>query len=846
MLLFSATYLFSQTPNIIWAKSLGGSQSDQAHSVTGTGDGGYAIVGQTTSNDNDVSGNHGSYDVWLVKTDSAANIQWQKCLGGSGTDVGVDIVQTRDGGYYVAAYSGSVDGDVGSNKGGMDYWVIRLDSVGNILWSRDLGGSLDDYPISLVETLDSGCIVVGYATSSDGDVTDHIDMTDYWVIRFDKAGTVLWKKSYGSLGNEDAHDIIRTFDGNYAILGRTDIGSHGGFDYWLIKIDDQGTLLWQRDYGGTGSDGGIALVQTADSGFVMIGTSDSNDGQVSGNHGYQDYWVVKVDKNGNIQWQKSLGGSGYDWAQCVISVADNGYLAGGYSSSSDGQVTVNNGDYDYWFVRLDSSGNMLCQKSLGGSLREWLYSFVQARDNTFLLAGRSSSNDGDVSGNHGSDDFWLVKVADPLQLTITKSDVTCEGNDDGTASVKVSGGARPYSIVWSTNDTGSVITGLAAGKYSVTVTDAYNYQATDSVDIQNTVSYPADYSLTVDHTELTCMVCNAQAQANVSGGAAPYSYLWSTGATGETITGLCAGTYTVIVSDANNCKISGSVTVSAYQTQVPLCMVTVDTATGNHVIIWERPASVYDSFFVYRSTDSVNYEKIASTDGAGMTVFVDTNIYNTSVYYKIRPLSFCGDTLDFSLYHRSIYLQAQIDSPAGVVRLYWTGYKDGSGSFVPAQYYVYRSASPQSGDFVVIDTVSSTAGDYTDMAPLQGSNYYILMAGHSPCVASDSVGNTQVYSNLFSNTVMVNYSGISTDVRILDRALRIYPNPVSSWLNVEFNYPGPETYQLRLLDAMGRTVYQARTHSAMVRIPATNLRPGVYLLVISVDSNVLSRKVLVQ
>lgn len=415
----------AQPPEIEWQKSLGGSDSEIAYSIQQTAGGGYIVAGLSYSNDGDVSGNHGLVDYWIVKLNNTGNIQWQKSLGGSNLDSAQSIQQTTDGGYIIAGISYSNDGDVTGNHGNVDYWIVKLNSQGNITWQKSLGGSGIDRAWSIQQTADGGYIVAGYSNSNDGGVTGNHGYFDYWVVKLDSAGSIVWEKSLGGTLYDVAHSIFQTSDGGYVVAGESysndgDVtGNHGSGDYWVVKLDHTGDIQWQKSLGGSDRDVAHSIRQTADGGYIVAGGSESNDGGVTGNQGDRDYWIVKLNNAGDIQWQKSLGGSGSDTAKSIQQTADGGYIVAGYSESNDGDVSGNHGGRDYWIVKLNDTGDIQWQKSLGGSGDDWATSIQETIDGGYIIAGESYSNDGDVTGNHGYSDYWVVKLY-PDNLGITE------------------------------------------------------------------------------------------------------------------------------------------------------------------------------------------------------------------------------------------------------------------------------------------------------------------------------------------------------------------------------------------------------------------------------------------
>ena len=401
---------------IIWQRALGGSNVDEARSIQQTSDGGYIVAGYTLSNDEYVVGNHGSYDAWVVKLDSSGNIIWKKILGGSGADMAYSVQQVNDGGYILAGYTDSNDGDVSGNHGGYDAWIIKLDESGNVVWQRTLGGSNSDGAYSIQQTFDGGYIVAGYTSSNDGDVSGTRKGEDFWIVKLSKNGNIVWQNAIEKFGDDEAQSVQQTNDGGYIVVGYTVSSGEdlhkGGKVYWVIKLDSSGNTLWKKEFGGTNDDIAQSVQQTNDGGYIVAGYTWSNIGDVSGNHGGWDYWVIKLDENGNLAWQVPLGGSDYDYAYSVQQTSDGGYIVAGQARSSDKDVSRNHGGYDAWVVKLDKNGNIVWEKAFGGTNYDGAFSVQQASDGNYVMAGYTSSNDGDVPESHGNYDFWIVKFAD--------------------------------------------------------------------------------------------------------------------------------------------------------------------------------------------------------------------------------------------------------------------------------------------------------------------------------------------------------------------------------------------------------------------------------------------------
>ncbi|HZV11862.1 MAG TPA: hypothetical protein VFA55_01510, partial [Candidatus Kapabacteria bacterium] len=229
----------------------------------------------------------------------------------------------------------------------------------------------------------------------------------YPFLLFAQAPSIQWEHSFGGSDVDRASSIFQTTDGGYIVAGWSastngDVtGNHGKDDYWIVKLDGNGAIQWEQSFGGSNNDEASCIRQTTDGGYVVAGQSISADGDATGNHGLDDYWIVKLSATGSIQWEKSFGGSASDQALCIQQTTDGGYIAAGYSASNDGDVTGNHGGDDYWIIKLDANGTMQWQKSLGGSGDDQAFSIAQTADSGYIVAGYSASNDGDVTGNHG-------------------------------------------------------------------------------------------------------------------------------------------------------------------------------------------------------------------------------------------------------------------------------------------------------------------------------------------------------------------------------------------------------------------------------------------------------------
>ncbi|MCX8530946.1 T9SS type A sorting domain-containing protein [Chryseobacterium luquanense] len=421
ILIINFNKIWSQSPSIQWQKSLGGSFSDYGKSIRQTQDGGFILAGSTQSNNGDVTGHQGSFDCWIVKLNISGNIQWQKTYGGSGSDGANSIEQTQDGGYIFAGYTSSNNGDVTGNHSSSDYWVVKLDPSGNIQWQKSLGGYGYEEATSVQETSDGGYIVAGNSMSTDtmGDVMGNHGFYDYWVVKLNSSGNIQWQKNFGGSSYEYAGSIKQTLDNGYIMAGSTisnngDVSQNfGPRDYWVIKLDAFGNLQWEKSLGGTGGDEAFDVIQNQDGDYIVSGYAQS-DGPVPDSIGSRDFWIVKLNPIGNVIWQKNFGGTALDGASSIYQTSDGGYIVGGYTQSTNGDITQNFGNTDYWIIKLDSAGNLQWQKSLGGSNVDQLYAVQQTSDNGYIMIGNTTSSNGNITLNHGSVDIWVVRLGSTL------------------------------------------------------------------------------------------------------------------------------------------------------------------------------------------------------------------------------------------------------------------------------------------------------------------------------------------------------------------------------------------------------------------------------------------------
>ncbi len=338
--LISSTYASS-----MWSKAYGGAGEDWACSVVATSDGGYAIAGTTGSF------GAGGYDFWLVKTDANGVMEWNRTYGGTGNDAVSSLIATSDGGY---ALTGTWNSSLacGGIRYGMayygDFWLVKTDASGNMQWNKTYGGPGLDIACSLIVTSDGGFALAGTWNYLSTWEFNNFAGGDFWLLKTDALGNVQWNRTYGGTGNDVASSLVATPNGGFALAGTWNYTTNYGLvyhgDFWLVKTDPLGNMLWNQKYGETAEKKGeyaSSLIVTSDGGYAIVGTFNFMGG----------CWLVKTDSAGNMMWNRTYGGAeSASAASSLVATFDGGYAIAGY--------TMVPPDYGCWLAKIDASGNM--------------------------------------------------------------------------------------------------------------------------------------------------------------------------------------------------------------------------------------------------------------------------------------------------------------------------------------------------------------------------------------------------------------------------------------------------------------------------------------------------------
>ncbi len=402
-----------------WAATYGDDGSDRAISVQQTGDGGYIVAGET------FSFGTGDGDVWILKLKPGGIVEWQKTYGGVARDWAQSVQQTGDGGYIVAGETESF----GTGSG--DFWVLKLSPDGTVEWEKAYGGVDYDRAYSIKQTGDGGYIVAGETTSYGAGHYDSL------VLKLGPDGTVQWQKTYGGVAFECANFIQQTSDGGYIVAGETMSFGAGIDDFWVLKLSADGTVEWEKTYGGDSFDEANSIEQTGDGGYIVAGET------MSFGAGKGDVWILKLSADGTVEWEKTYGGVYGDRAYSIQQTGDVGYIVACWTASFGAGID------DFWVLKLGPDGDVDWQKTYGGVHYEWAYSIQQTGDGGYIMAGEAVSFGLGVAAQEAC----ILKLSpdgsiNPSCYRIIILDTTVSGKDSsatvGTSSADVSNtNARP-------------------------------------------------------------------------------------------------------------------------------------------------------------------------------------------------------------------------------------------------------------------------------------------------------------------------------------------------------------------------------------------------------------------
>ena len=446
---------FAQIESIIWQRCLGTDEGFNFVKAIEENGNGYLFGIDLLKNGPGVSNYHGSSEAWIVYTDSLGNIIWEKCYGGSGGDGPHKIIRINEQSLFLLNSSWSQDGDVQNGRGG-NFWIVKINNSGAILWESSYGGSTHGEEVRDAILLpDKGLLMMGQISSTGGDITTHYGDMDVWLCRIDSMGSIFWEKTFGNHGRDNGIKIKLTSRNTVIMVGCHELSGgmidcpdpgYYGANVWIVEMDLSGNMLNQWCYGGTYWDQAYDIIEVED-GYIFAASTNSDDGDIEGFHGIgsengqRDIWIVKIDPTGNILWQRCLGGTGSEHPYYLTRTTDYGLIIFGDTESLDFDVTGNHslyGNPDIWVVKLDSTGDLEWEHCFGGERMErfWgIHAVMKKSDYNFVIGGIANYLNGNVEcdlfPNDLQDMAWIFEIKDcnyyapGVPLSISGSDTLC-------------------------------------------------------------------------------------------------------------------------------------------------------------------------------------------------------------------------------------------------------------------------------------------------------------------------------------------------------------------------------------------------------------------------------------
>ena len=405
-------------------KTFGGSDDDEANDIINTSDGGFMVIGSSKSNDGLIQNKMDlESDIILMKFDSDKSIEWVKNYGGSRDDRGQSVVEVSGIGYALLGYSMSNDGDASNNEGFHDNWVILIDSIGNIIWEKSYGFSGHDHAYNIIKTKDGNLFFNGFldVTASRGlGSTEKVEKSikhgvgEFWCHKIDLDGNILWRKYFGGTNNDRSYDSIETADGDFIIVGSSessdnDISSpKGSYDIWVIKLSSNGDFLWERSYGGSKYETANSIIQSSDKKIHILGSTLSDDKDISFQMGSSDVYLLTIDSDGNLLSGQTFGGSNFDMGKKIeIDNKDNLWLTG-YSRSLDFDLSFNKGKNDAVLIQLSKNRILKKVLAIGAEGEDIANSLIHFNENEIIVAGYSDSKEDFFVESNGGKDIFLA------------------------------------------------------------------------------------------------------------------------------------------------------------------------------------------------------------------------------------------------------------------------------------------------------------------------------------------------------------------------------------------------------------------------------------------------------
>jgi len=549
LMLCSSIFISAQIP-ISFSNNIGDSDKNIIQDVIDLDGQGCLTIGYTKNEDTRI------VDLWINRVNNNGVVVWSTNFGNSCFETANAAALLDDGNIVIVGqghFATNTNPDPNKKADGA---ILKIDIDGNLIWQRTFGDAGQDQFTDVVALPNGQCIAVG-STSSYTNNPDN-RATDAWAMRVNANGAAVWNKTFGG-SLMDRYSCVRLDDAGDLLMGGTsnsndgDITNSNGLeDIWISKISINGNHIWSQKYGAANNDILNGMTTTVDGGCVLAGTSYSS---LAGHQGHGDILVLKIDAQGNQLWQQNYGGSSTDKSTDIINFEDDGFLLASTTFSDDGDIQLSYAEQDAWLTKLDANGALVWQQTLGGSQNDAFNALAISDNGSVWLAGYSFSSDQNLTANLGAQDGWfigsIVATIPNIEIVETINHVSCFDFSDGAISLDVNGDAPPFSYMWSNGLSSNSIIGLSPGNYTVTITDANDFQLIK----QYTITEPNTIEVIEEQTNAQVGQSDGRILLNIIGGTPNYDVQWSNGGTGILQENLAPGDYTATITDANNCQL---------------------------------------------------------------------------------------------------------------------------------------------------------------------------------------------------------------------------------------------------------------------------------------------------
>ncbi|GEM_PF-1572862 len=566
LIFFTILYLqsFAQ-PNVEWSNTYGGSFGDIPRSVLATADGGYLVAGLSMSDDDDITNPIGKGDGWLLKTDDSGNILWENSYGAEFQDEFKKIISANDGGYIVAGYRSGISNGNDSQDITSDFWVIKINETGTVVWERNFGETRSESIVDIIAT-NNGYLLLGNSDSPEFASPGYRGQIDPVLLKINNNGQQLWIRRWGGAQNDFATGLHILSNGRIVVSGYADSkynNHHGATDGWLTYLNANGQLVWSKFFGGQLDDQLLSVSGGSGNQIYAAGFSYSKDQDLTENAGRKDAWIIRVNLAGNLLWSKNYGGDGHDTFNKIL-VKNDSIFAAGYTWSFDETSLPSMGLKDFWLTNIDINGNLNWESSYGGNLSEEIFAFDFTQDNGLLLAGSTQTKfNGMVDQNNGLEDFFLVRLegfgSAPFGVSLGGDQTICNGSSINL-NANISN-CPSCTINWEDGSESPVrnVTPSSTTTYSITITNTNGISISDEVTIFVSETPTLSINLTGDNLCAGDFITLSTITQNCEN----CSYDWNDGNIQAERTLIVEDdiTYSLTITNGDGCSTSQSIAV---------------------------------------------------------------------------------------------------------------------------------------------------------------------------------------------------------------------------------------------------------------------------------------------